>query len=50
MVSTECKIFLSPGLTFMLPNALENEFSKRGRLGLIFEGGAYHIFEGRKCF
>jgi len=37
--------FLSPGLTFMLPNALENEFSKRGRLGLIFEGGAYHIFE-----
>jgi hypothetical protein len=37
--------FLSTGLTFMLPNSLENEFSKRGRLGLIFEGGAYHIFE-----
>ena len=37
--------FLSPGLTFMLPNSTENEFSKRGRLGLIFEGGAYHIFE-----
>ena len=46
MVNTECKIFfLSTGLTFMLPNSLENEFSKRGRLGLIFEGGAYHIFE-----
>ena len=29
----------------MLPNSTENEFSKRGRLGLIFEGGAYHIFE-----
>ena len=37
--------FLSPGLTFMLPNASDKEFRQRGRLGLIFEGGAYHIFE-----
>ena len=37
--------FLSPGLTFMLPIASDKEFSQRGRLGLIFEGGAYHIFE-----
>ena len=37
--------FLSPGLTFMLPMASDKEFSQRGRLGLIFEGGAYHIFE-----
>ena len=37
--------FLSPGLTFMLPMASDKEFRQRGRLGLIFEGGAYHIFE-----
>ena len=37
--------FLSPGLTFMLPKASDKEFRQRGRLGLIFEGGAYHIFE-----
>ena len=37
--------FLSPGLTFMLPMASDKEFRQRGRLGLIIQGGAYHIFE-----
>ena len=40
--------FLSPGLTFMVPSGSGNEannFKKRGRIGLIFEAGAYHIFE-----
>jgi len=41
--------FLSPGFTFMLPSPSEDELNllnKRGRISVIFEGGAYHIFEG----
>lgn len=40
-------IYLSPGLTFMLPQNLDNsnDFKKRGRVGFLFEAGAYYIFE-----
>lgn len=40
-------IYLSSGLTFMFPQNFDNsnDYKRRGRMGVLFEAGAYYIFE-----